>query len=312
MKVINHILNTTKPTFSYEILPPLKGANIDQVFDIVKQIKPFNPSWINVTSHASTLIQKPNDNGCIDNKIIKKRPGTISVCGIIQNKFCIDAVAHVLCLGFSKEETENALIELNYLGVENVLALRGDNLNYDKRLSDTYSVNTHANQLTKQIVNMRHGLFLDNTEYTPLNFCVGVAAHPEKHFEATSLDADILYLKQKVDAGADYIITQMFFDNNKFYKFVNQCRLVGINVPIIPGIKIIKTYKHLESLPKIFNITLPTDLVTEIEKNPENVATVGKAWAITQLRDLVKNGINNIHFFLMNDVETVIQIIEKF
>lgn len=312
MRVIDRIKQTKRPTFSYELLPPLKGAHINQIFDIVSQIKPFNPAWINVTSHASTLIYAEDSIGKSSHKIYKKRPGTISVCGVIQNKFGIDAVAHMLCLGFSKEETENALIELSYLGVENILALRGDTLNYDKAISNTYSVNTLAHQLTTQVTNIRQGKFLDNTEYTPLDFCIGVAGYPEKHIDAPSLEMDITHLKQKVDAGAEYIVTQMFFDNQKYYDFVVKCRAAGINVPIIPGIKVLKNAKQIETLPKLFNISLPTELVNEIIQNPEQATLIGKQWAINQIRDLISHGVNNIHFFLMNDVSTVLEIIEEF
>lgn len=312
MKVIDRIKTTTRPTFSYELLPPLKGTHINQIFEIVTQIKPFNPAWINVTSHASTLIYQKNHNGQTTSKTFKKRPGTMSVCGVIQNKFDIDAVAHVLCLGFSKEETENALIELSYLGIENILALRGDTPNYNKTISDNYSVNTRAYQLTTQVTDMRCGKFLDNTEYAPLDFCVGVAGYPEKHIEAPSLDDDIKNLKQKIDAGAEYIITQMFFDNQKYYEFVAKCRANGITVPIIPGIKVLKTRKQLDTLPQLFSTQLPIDLVTEVIKNPDNAALIGKQWAIKQIQDLIHHGVNNIHFFLMNDVSTVLEIIQEF
>jgi len=312
MKVIDHINRTQSPTFSYELLPPLKGSHITQIFDIVTQIKPFNPAWINVTSHASTLIYQEDSQGNHTNKVYKKRPGTISVCGVIQNKFGIDAVAHMLCLGFSKEETENALIELSYLGVENVLALRGDTLNYNKAISNSYSVNTRAHELTTQVTNMRNGQFLDNTEYTPLNFCVGVAGYPEKHIDAPDLDTDIIHLKQKVDAGAEYIVTQMFFDNQKYYDFVAKCRDNGITVPILPGLKLLKNAKQIETLAKLFSTAIPSDLVKEIKKNPDNSMLIGKEWATNQIRDLISHGVNNIHFFLMNDVSTVLEIIENF
>lgn len=311
MKVIEHINRTKSPNFSYELLPPLKGSNIGQVFDIVKLIKPYNPSWINVTSHASSLEYMENPQGQIIKRINKKRPGTMSVCGVIQNKFGIDAVAHMLCQGFSKEETENALIELNYLGVENILALKGDNLNYNKELGQSHSINRYANELTTQVKKMQNGKFLDETEYSPLNFCIGVAGYPEKHYEAPNMDADIKYLKQKIDAGAEYIITQMFFDNKKFFEFVANCRAHEIMVPIIPGLKVLKTVKQLGSLPKLFHIDIPHDLVKTLEKSPDNAVVIGKEWAKMQIKDLIANGHNNIHFFLMNDVSTVLEIVDE-
>lgn len=311
MKVIEHINRTKSPTFSYELLPPLKGASIQQIFDIVQLIKPYNPAWINVTSHASSLEYTQNTEGQIIKKINKKRPGTMSVCGVIQNKFCIDAVAHVLCNGFSREETENALIELNYLGVENILALCGDNLNYDKQLSKTNSINNYANELTTQIKNMQTGQFLDDTSYTPLDFCVGVAGYPEKHYAAPDINSDIRYLKQKIAAGAEYIITQMFFDNKKYFDFVAKCRENGIMVPIIPGLKVLKNIKQIEGLPKLFYIDLPAELVKSLQANPEHAVAIGKEWTKMQIKDLIANGVNNIHFFLMNDVSTVLEIVDE-
>lgn len=311
MKVIDHINKTKSPTFSYELLPPPKGTNIKHIFDIVEQIKPHNPAWINVTSHASTLEYLEDQAGQIIKKIRKKRPGTMSVCGVIQNKFGIDAVAHMLCQGFSKEETENALIELSYLGIENVLALKGDNLNYDKNIATQYHTNHYANELTSQINGMKTGHFIDDTEYTPLDFCIGVAGYPEKHGEAPNIDTDIHYLQQKVNAGAEYIITQMFFDNKKYFEFVNKCRASGITVPIIPGIKVLKTVKQISSLPKLFNIDLPSDLVRELQIAPEHSVAIGKEWAKAQIGNLIANNVNNIHFFLMNDVTTVLEIINE-
>ena len=311
MKVIEHINSTKNPNFSYEILPPQKGASIQAVFDIIEQLKSLNPTWINVTSHASSLVYQENMHGQITKKVHKKRPGTIGVCGAIQNKFGIDAVAHILCRGFSKEETENALIELNYLGIHNILALSGDTLNYDKTLSKDKSINHYSNELVRQINSMNKGKFLDETEYFPLDLCIGVAGYPEKHVSAPNMDTDIMYLKQKIAAGADYIITQMFFDNNKYYEFVKKCRETGITVPIIPGIKVLKSAKQIQSLPKIFNIDLPNELVNEVNESPDNAVTIGKKWAAKQVHDLLDNDVNNIHFFLMNDVQTVIEIVNN-
>ena len=308
MKVIEHINRTKSPTFSYELLPPLKGASIQHVLDIIQLIKPSNPAWINVTSHASSLEYTENTQGQIIKKIKKKRPGTMSVCGVIQNKFGIDAVAHVLCKGFSKEETENALIELNYLGVENILALCGDNLNYDKALG---SMNYYANELTTQVKNMQSGKFLDDTSYTPLDFCIGVAGYPEKHFAAPNMDVDIKHLKQKIDAGAEYIITQMFFDNKKYFDFVAKCRENGITVPIIPGLKVLKNVKQIEGLPKLFYIDLPHELVKALQDAPDNAVAIGKEWTKMQVKELIASGMNNIHFFLMNDVKTVLEIVDE-
>lgn len=311
MKVIEHIKTTINPKFSYEILPPQRGEGISKILDVVNKLKNHNPAWINVTSHASSLIKEINNTGQEIKRVHKKRPGTISVCGVIQNKFGIDAVAHILCQGFTQEETENALIDLSYLGIENILTLRGDNLNYNKNLGIDRHINCYANELTTQVNNMKKGKFLDNTEYFPLDFCMGVAGYPEKHMTSPDLETDITYLKNKVDAGAEYIITQMFFDNHKFYDFVKKCRNAGINVPIIPGLKLLKTVKQLEVLPEIFSINLPEELVGEIKANPEHVSVIGQNWLKKQVYDLLEHDVKNLHFFLMNDADTVVDIVSR-
>lgn len=310
MKVVEHLQNARNPLFSFELLPPPKGSNVTQVMEIVSQLKPLNPPWINITSHASSLVYLENNDGQIIKKIHKKRPGTLGICGVIQNKYGIDAVAHILCQGFSKEETEDLLIELNFMGIENVLALKGDNLNYNKNFAKERSANSYSNELVNQIHSMKTGKFLDSTEYNPMDFCIGVAGYPEKHAEAPNMFTDIQYLKQKVDAGAEYIITQMFFDNQKFHLFVERCRNAGISVPIIPGIKILKNVNQLKSLPKMFNIDIPHELSKELLAHPEHAVTIGKNWARAQISDLINNGSKYIHFFLMNDVSNVIEIIK--
>lgn len=311
MKVIEHIQLTTSPKFSYEILPPQKGEGITKIMDVVSKLKSCNPAWINVTSHASSLFKEKNNNGEEIKRVYKKRPGTISVCGVIQNKFGIDAVAHMLCQGFTREETENALIDLSYLGVENILALRGDNLNYDKELGLDKSLNNYANELTTQIHDIKNGQFLDNTEYFPLDFCVGVAGYPEKHIMSHDTDADILYLKQKVESGAEYIITQMFFDNTKYYEFVAKCREAGINIPIIPGLKLLKTVKQLQVLPEIFHIEMPSELIAEANSSPEHIIEIGQKWLKKQVYDLLSHDVKNIHFFLMNDADNIMNIVKN-
>lgn len=312
MKVIDHLLNAKKPLFSYELLPPPKGSSIKQIIDIVAQLKPFDPPWINVTSHASSLMYLENSHGQIIKKIHKKRPGTLGVCGVIQNKFGIDAVAHILCQGFSKEETEDLLIELNYMGIENVLALKGDNLNYDKGIAKEKSANNFSNELVSQIGQIRQGKFLDETEYTPIDFCIGVAGYPEKHYEAPNLEMDLNHLKQKIDAGAEYIITQMFFDNSRYFQFVDKCRAHGINVPIIPGLKVLKSYKQVHGLPKMFNIDIPQELVGQLQENPEHSIAIGKEWANKQIAELLSHNVPCVHLFLMNDVNNILEIIQNF
>lgn len=312
MKVIDHLNRAKNPLFSFELLPPPKGSKVTQIIDIVERLKPINPPWINVTSHASSLIYVENDAGQIIKKIHRKRPGTLGICGVIQNKFGIDAVAHILCQGYSKEETEDLLIELNYMGIENVLALKGDNLNYNKGITKEKSSNRYSNELVNQINGMRQGKFLNDTEYPPVEFCIGVAGYPEKHIEAPNIDMDIRYLKQKVNAGAEYIITQMFFDNQNFHSFVSKCRAAGITVPIIPGLKVLKSLKQIQNLPKLFNIDIPNDLVREAQENPEYVTEICNSWTKLQVADLLNNGAPCIHFYLMNDVDNVTEILKEF
>lgn len=311
MKVIEHINNTVNPKFSYEILPPQKGEGITKIIEVVSQLKAYDPEWINVTSHASSLIKEKTNNGEEIKRVYKKRPGTISVCGVIQNKFGIDAVAHMLCQGFTREETENAVIDLSYLGVENILALRGDNLNYDKELGDGKRVNNYANELVSQMQGIKNGKFLDNTEYFPLDFCMGVAGYPEKHIMSLDVDTDIMYLKKKVKAGAEYIITQMFFENSKYYDFVAKCRVAGITVPIIPGLKLLKTVRQLQVLPELFHIGMPASLIEEASASPEHIMEIGQNWLKRQVHDLLAHGVKNVHFFLMNDAKNILDIITK-
>ncbi|MBX9597725.1 MAG: methylenetetrahydrofolate reductase [Burkholderiales bacterium] len=314
MRVIEHLNQVQKPLFSYEIVPPLRGSttSINEIFAIIEQLLPYDPKWINVTTHASSLLYVEKSDGSITRRIHKKRPGTLGICGVIQNKYGIDAVAHVLCQGFSQQETEDALIELNYLGIENILALKGDNLNYNRQLDATESVNKHAVDLVKQVAKMRQGLFLGDTEYPAIDFCTGVATYPEKHFEAANLELNIEYLKQKVAAGAQYVITQMFFDNQKYFSYVAACRAAGITVPIIPGIKVLKSANQINSLPRLFHVDLPHELVAQILKSPQDAAFIGKEWADMQVAELLAAGVPCVHFFLMNDVGSVLDIIKKY
>ena len=313
MRVIEHLSQANKTLFSYEIVPPLRGTSeISQISQIIEQLMPYDPKWINVTTHASSLLYVEKNDGSISKRVHKKRPGTLGICGVIQNKFGIDAVAHVLCQGFSRQETEDALIELNYLGVENILALKGDNLNYNRHINDYESVNRYGSDLVGQVALMRQGKYLDDTEYPAMDFCIGVAGYPEKHFEAANMELNIEYLKQKVEAGAEYVITQMFFDNQKYFEFVAACRSAGITVPIIPGIKVLKLANQVSSIPRLFHLDLPSELARKLLANPHNAADIGLEWAKAQVAELISAGVPCIHFFLMNDVSSVINIIKEY
>jgi methylenetetrahydrofolate reductase (NADPH) len=320
MKVIEHLEQAAghRPLFSFEVIPPLRGHNVKDVLDVVEMLKPFNPAWIDVTTHSAGAYYQEKADGSLERRIYRKRPGSIGICGIIQNRFKIDTVAHLLCQGFTKEETEDALIELNYLGVQNVLALRGDSLNYEKRIDKSRKVNTSSSELVQQITNLNQGIYLDEEESEkgkgksmPLNICVGVAGYPEKHFEAPNLAVDLGHLKEKVDAGAQYIVTQMFFDNRHYVEFVKMCREIGIKVPIIPGVKLLKTSKHLNTIPKNFYIDFPEELTKEVLSSPKNAEEIGTKWAIKQTKELLSLGAPCIHYFVMNDANQVIKVLKE-
>lgn len=316
MKVIEH-LNRSKenPIFSFEILPPLKGQNIQRIFDTIDSLMEFNPPFVNVTYHREEVVYKHLENDLLEKKVIKKRPGTVGICAAIQNKYKIDAVPHILCGGFSKEDTENALIDLDFLGIENVLALRGDAIKGETYFRPDGDGHKYANELVHQIHEMNKGIYLDEEllNNTPTNFCVGAAGYPEKHFEAPSLNNDIENLKRKIEAGAEYIVTQLFFDNQKYFDYVDKCRAAGITIPIIPGLKPIATKKHLSVLPQFFNVDLPDDLIRSVIDCKDNVAVrqVGVEWAIQQGKELKAAGVPAIHFYSMGKVDNIQAIAEE-
>ena len=312
MHVIEHLDKADKPLFSFEIIPPPRGTTVRDIIDMVEQIAPVNPTFIDVTSHMAEAIYEEQDDGSIKRRVRKKRPGTISICGIIQNRYGIDTVPHLLCTGFTREETEDAVIELNYLGIHNVLAIRGDESNYNKVLSSGRTRNIYACDLVKQLVDLREARFLDDIANSePINFCIGVGGYPEKHVEAPNLKTDIANLKAKVDAGADYIVTQMFFDNAVFHRYVKLCRDAGISVPIIPGIKLIDGVRQLYNLAKHFHVTIPDELVDEITETPSHVKEIGRAWGRKQVEELLVAGVDCVHFYVMNDASPSVEIIRE-
>ena len=313
MKVTEHLERATKPLISYEIIPPLRGGNVQDLLGLIEDLAPYDPPFIDTTSHGAEVIYEETAGG-IERKVKRKRPGTLGVCALIQNKYNIDAVPHVLCIGFTREETEDFLIELKYLGIDNVLAIRGDENGFRKPLKYGRSANEYASDLVQQIADMNRGQYVEESllDAAPSDFCVGVAGYPEKHFEAPNLETDLRYTKAKIDAGGDYIVTQMFFDNRYYFDYVEACRRVGIEVPIIPGIKILTTKKQLKSIPKKFFCEIPSDLADEAEAaSPEQVLEVGVEWARRQAEDLLNRGVPSLHFYLMQSSKAVTMLMDR-
>lgn len=316
MKVVDHIKNASgKTLFSIEILPPLKGENIKSLYDNLDPLMEFKPPFIDVTYHREEYVYKKKENGLLEKISTRKRPGTVGICAALQNHYKVDTVPHIICGGFTKEETENALIDLHFLGIDNVLALQGDAIKTEARFVAEPGGHRFASELLEQIVSMNNGKFLDEDlgSASPTNFCIGVAGYPEKHFSAPNLKSDLKYLKQKVDSGAQYIVTQMFFDNKKYFAFVEQCREAGINVPIIPGIKPITAKVQATVLPTIFHIDFPEELSDAIDKCKDNAAVkqVGVEWAIAQSKELIKFGVPTLHFYSMGKSDPIYRIAKE-
>ncbi|OFX68903.1 MAG: methylenetetrahydrofolate reductase [NAD(P)H] [Bacteroidetes bacterium GWE2_29_8] len=315
MKLIDVINKSKTPYISFEILPPLKGQSIDKLFSILDVLMQFSPPFINVTYHRSEFVYKEKAGGIFEKVAVRKRPGTVGICSAIMHRYQTDSVAHIICGGFSKQETEDALIDLDFLGVKNILALRGDPAKNEKHFEPEIDGHSYAIDLVKQIVNMNKGIYLDEDLKNAINtdFCVGVAGYPEKHYEAANYQSDLRFLKAKVDAGADYIVTQMFFDNQKYFKFVDDCRAIGINIPIIPGIKTITNKKQIYSIPKIFHIDIPDDLYKDIfnSKDDKTVCEIGCDWSIEQSKELIKYGVPCLHYYTMSNPEPIVKIIRK-
>lgn len=313
MKVTEHLKNANgKTLFTIEILPPLKGENITNLFTNIDPLMEFKPPFIDVTYHREEYVYKKKENGLLEKRSTRKRPGTVGICAAIQNRYRVDTVPHIICGGFSKEETENALIDLQFLGIDNVLVLQGDGIKNEGRFVAEPDGHKFASELLQQVVNMNAGRFLDEDllNSAPTNFCVGVAGYPEKHFASPNMKTDLKYLKLKVDLGADYIVTQMFFDNRKYFEFVDKCKEAGINVPIIPGIKPITTKGQSNILPTTFYIDLPEELSDEVDKCKDNAAVkeVGIEWAIQQSRELIKKGVPTLHFYSMGKSDPIYRI----
>lgn len=316
MKITDHLERAgTRTLISFEILPPLKGGGMQSIFDILDPLMDYKPPFIDVTYHREEFEYVQRPTGYYEKIAIRKRPGTVGICAAIQNKYGVEAVPHLICGGFTKEETENALIDLNFLGIQNILALRGDARKFEATFVAHPGGHNYAIDLVRQANNMNKGTYLDEhiVNGNSTDFCIGVAGYPEKHFEAPNIDTDLHYLKEKIDAGAAYIVTQMFFDNTKFFEFVKACRNIGITVPIIPGLKPITRRGQLNAIPRSFYINLPSDLVSAIRncKDEASVKQVGIEWCIAQSLELKASGVPCLHYYTMGDVKTFKTICSK-
>jgi methylenetetrahydrofolate reductase (NADPH) len=315
MKITEHLKSAKETLFSIEILPPLKGKSIHSIFDGIDPLMEFKPAFVDVTYHREEYIYKKREGGYLEKVSIRKRPGTVGICAAIMNKYDVEAVPHIICGGFTREETENALIDLQFLGIDNVLALRGDSIKTESQFVPEPGGHNYAIDLVKQVKDMNNGIYLDDEmkDASPTNFCMGIAGYPEKHFEAPNLYSDMKWLKAKVDAGADYIVTQMFFDNKKYFEFVELCRKSDINVPIIPGLKILSSRSQLIALPKVFHIDLPQDLFVELEKCKDDKAVkeVGIKWCIEQSKELKKANVPCLHYYTMGTSDSTKRVAKE-
>ena len=312
---ITELINTKTTAFSFELLPPIKGSNISKVFKDIDTLKEFNPKYINITTHRSEVIYRTLPNGLFEQVALRHRPGTVAIAAAIQNKYKIPVVPHIICSGFTKSETEYALIDLSFLDIENLLVLRGDKAKHERAYKPGIENHAHAINLQHQVNDFNAGKFLDGSEFERLSkpFSYGVAGYPEKHEDAPNFDSDIYWLKEKVKAGAEYIVTQMFFDNSKYFSFVERCRAEGITVPIIPGIKPVTLMSQLTVLPKIFHIDIPEDFAKELRKckTNEEAAQAGIEWCAMQAAELKTKGAPSIHFYSLSAVQSVKKVAEK-
>ncbi len=314
MKVIEHIKKANSTLISFEIIPPKRGGDVKQLMDVLEAIVKYNPPFIDITSHAAEVVYEETCKGEFKMRVKRKRPGTLGICALIQNKYNIDAVPHVICQGFTREETEDFLIELHYLGIDNVLAIRGDDSGFSKPIKFGRSTNPYAIDLIKQISDMNKGKYLEDSllDAEPMNFCVGTSGYPEKHFESPNLDTDIKFTKAKIESGADYIVTQMFYDNAKYFNYVDRCKEAGIDAPIIPGLKILTSKSHVNSIPKNFYIDIPSELAEEVDAaKPEHVIDIGIEWTFKQVEDLLNKNVPAIHFYIMQNSSPIKNLMKK-
>lgn len=312
MKVIDHLEKASESPISFEIIPPLRGGDLAGLLQLIEDLAQHRPPFIDITSHAAEIMYDETPQG-IERRVKRKRPGTLGVCALIQNKYNIDAVPHVLCQGFTRQETEDFLIELRYLGIDNVLAIRGDDHGYRKPLDHGRTVNLHAVDLVSQISAMNRGQYIEDLlDADKSSFCVGTAGYPEKHFEAPNLQSDIRHAQKKIEAGAEYIVTQMFFENSHYFTYVDECRKQGIEVPIIPGLKIITKKAQLTSIPRNFYCELPAELTQEVEAaKPRQVQDIGIEWATRQAKELLEKGVPSLHFYIMQSSKAINQVLPR-
>ena len=313
MKVTEHLANAKQPLISFEIIPPLRGGNVTGLLGLIEDLAKYHPPFIDITSHAAEVIYEETPQG-IQRRVKRKRPGTLGVCALMQNKYHIDAVPHILCQGFTREETEDFLIELRYLGIDNVLAVRGDESGFQKPLQYGRSANRYACDLVGQITAMNQGRYLeqDLLDAQPTSFCIGIGGYPEKHFEAPNLRLDIRHVKDKVDAGAHYVVTQMFFENQHYFRYLDLCREQGVNVPIIPGLKILTSEKQLATIPRNFYVEIPSELADEVlAAKPEHVLDIGVEWALKQTEELLARGVPSVHFYVMQSAAAIKKLMAR-
>lgn len=311
MKVIDHLARASEPLMSFELIPPLRGGDVKALLAVIDELMVYRPPFIDITSHAAQVSIEETPHG-LERRVKRKRPGTLGVCALIQNKYGVDAVPHVLCSGFTREETEDFLIELRYLGIDNVLAIRGDE-GYQKPLQHGRSANRYAVELVRQVAAMNQGRYLeqDLLDADPSDFCVGVAGYPERHFESPNLVADVRATREKVEAGGHYVVTQMFFDNRHYFRYLEMCRQEGITVPIIPGLKVLSSQAQLKSIPRTFHCEIPTALADEVERAPADRAIdVGIEWTIQQVRELLAAGVPSVHFYIMQSAKAVKAVLD--
>jgi methylenetetrahydrofolate reductase (NADPH) len=316
MKVTEHFQAAVgKTLISFEILPPLKGGSMSDIFRTLDMLMEFNPPFIDVTYHREEYVYKRHDSGYYEKSSIRKRPGTVGICAALMHKYGVEAVPHLICGGFTREDTENALIDLAFLNIKNVLALRGDAIAFEDKFNPTPGGHAYALDLVRQIADMNAGKYLDpNIEKgSKTDFCIGIAGYPEKHFEAPNIDTDLMYTAEKVSAGAAYIVTQMFFDNARYIDYVRRCRALGIQVPIVAGIKPLTKRYQLSAIPRKFFVNMPDDLVRAVNaaKTDEAVTQVGKEWTIAQCRELIAEGVPCLHFYTMGDTKTIYAILKS-